>query len=145
MKYAGFWRRSAALFVDVMALGALGEILGQILLVAFGGETERGIYAWGVGHVVVHSFSWLYFALMESSNFHATLGKLFFDIRVVSLDGEVMTFKHAVVRNLCKYISALPLFFGFFMAGFTSKKQALHDIISKSLVIDKPGHQIKFD
>ncbi|TBL76136.1 hypothetical protein EYB31_20670 [Paenibacillus thalictri] len=37
----------------------------------------------------------------------------------------------------CTIISVIPLLFGFMMAGFTNKKQALHDIISGTYVISK--------
>ncbi|HRX16015.1 MAG TPA: RDD family protein [Spirochaetota bacterium] len=144
MRYAGFWRRAAAFFIDMLVVGAVAEITGQVFLVVFGGPNEQGIMAWGYANMVMYGLFWVYFALMESSSFHATIGKLFFDVRVIADNDKEMNFKRAVIRNLCKVPSAMILLIGFFMAGWTSKKQALHDIISGSLVIDKPGHNIIF-
>jgi uncharacterized RDD family membrane protein YckC len=48
-----------------------------------------------------------------------------------------MDFVKAFVRNLSKVISTFILFIGYIMAGFTEKKQALHDMIAGTLVLKK--------
>ena len=45
-------------------------------------------------------------------------------------------FGKSVARRLGRYISAITLI-GFIMAGFTSKKQALHDFLADTLVVKK--------
>jgi uncharacterized RDD family membrane protein YckC len=42
----------------------------------------------------------------------------------------------ATIRYFSKYISAIILFIGYIMAAFTEKKQALHDIIAGTLVLN---------
>ena len=48
-----------------------------------------------------------------------------------------LDFGKAFVRNLCRLISNFTFFIGYIIAGFTEKKQALHDIIAGTLVIKK--------
>ena len=78
----------------------------------------------------------LYYALQESSAYQATFGKRIVGIRVATLDGRQVGFGRALARFLFKIPSALPLFGGFLMQPFSEKKQALHDILAKTLVID---------
>ena len=79
----------------------------------------------------------LYFTLMESSKFQATIGKMALGLIVTDLNGGKLDFSKAFIRNLCKIISNAIMFIGYIMAGFTEKKQALHDMIASTLVVKK--------
>jgi uncharacterized RDD family membrane protein YckC len=120
--YAGFWRRFAALIIDAAILSAGTGILTAI---SFGG-----------GAIVVFFGPWIYEALMLSSEWRATVGKRALSIVVTRSDGSRLSFGRATGRHFAKYISALLLFFGYFMAAFTAKKQALHDMIADTVVVD---------
>jgi len=80
---------------------------------------------------------WLYFSLMESSAWQATLGKKALGLTVTDLEGRRISFGRATGRYFAKIISSLILFIGYIMAGFTEKKQALHDLIAGTLVLRK--------
>jgi uncharacterized RDD family membrane protein YckC len=56
-------------------------------------------------------------------------------MKVVDLWGEQISFGRSAGRNLGKYVSALTLGIGFMMAGWTQRKQALHDKMAKCLVV----------
>ena len=79
----------------------------------------------------------LYFAIMESSSKQATLGKMVLGIVVTDADGKRISLGRAVGRNLGKIISSIILLIGYFMIAFTEKKQGLHDIMAKCLVVVK--------
>jgi uncharacterized RDD family membrane protein YckC len=79
----------------------------------------------------------LYYALLESSTWQGTLGKRALGLEVTDLEGRRISFGRATGRFFAKIISALILWIGFIMAGFTEKKQALHDMIAGTLVIRK--------
>jgi uncharacterized RDD family membrane protein YckC len=81
--------------------------------------------------------NWLYYALLESSTWQATLGKKALGLEVTDVEGRRISFGRATGRFFAKIISALILFIGFIMAGFTERKQALHDMIAGTLVIRK--------
>jgi uncharacterized RDD family membrane protein YckC len=57
---------------------------------------------------------------------------------VTDLQGRRITFARASGRFFAKIITGLiPLGIGYIMAGFTEKKQALHDMIASCLVLRK--------
>jgi len=80
---------------------------------------------------------WLYFSLMESSKFQGTIGKLALGIIVTDMEGNKISFGRATGRYFGKIVSAIILYVGFMMAGFTEKKQGLHDILASTLVWKK--------
>ncbi|HWR71299.1 MAG TPA: RDD family protein, partial [Dehalococcoidia bacterium] len=89
------------------------------------------------GAVVWLVITWLYWALMESSSKQGTVGKDLLGIVVTDAEGNRMSFRKATVRHLGKLASALLVLAGFVMAGFTAKKQGLHDLITGSRVVMK--------
>jgi uncharacterized RDD family membrane protein YckC len=129
--YAGFWRRFAAVLIDGLILSV---VLIPLSLVLRDPEQQTTIYT-PISTVI----NWLYFALMESSDRQATLGKMALGIVVTDLDGNKIGFGRATGRYFAKILSALILFIGFIMAAFTAKKQALHDMIASTLVVKKAG------
>lgn len=134
-QYAGFWRRFAALIIDSFILGAASSILQYgILGAALGLTGVADAFSSWVPSLVI---GWLYWSLMESSSLQATVGKMALGIVVTDLDGRRISFGRATGRYFAKYISAFILFIGYLMAGFTEKKQALHDMIAGTLVVTK--------
>jgi len=77
----------------------------------------------------------IYWAAMESSRYQASLGKMIFGMKVVGGDGKRLSLPIAFGRNLLKLLSAIILFIGFMMAGWTRRKQALHDKIMNCFVV----------
>lgn len=143
--YAGFWKRFAAAIIDSIILQIGGFIGGFMLGIIMGGAMVAG----GAGEdaiaasVSVFSFltgivlNWLYYTLMECSSKQATLGKMALGIIVTDLDGQPISFGKANGRYWGKIVSTLIFGIGFIMAGFTEKKQALHDIMAGCLVVNK--------
>ncbi|HXB10711.1 MAG TPA: RDD family protein, partial [Bacteroidia bacterium] len=80
-------------------------------------------------------FILLYYSFWESSKFQATPGKLAARIRVMNASGDRISFLRALGRNLCKIISGIILLIGYMMAGWTEKKQALHDLITDCVLV----------
>ena len=140
MKYSGFWTRFCAALIDgiiVQILAILaGFIIGLISGIALGGAEGTQALAGLLGSVAGMVISWLYFSLMESSDKQATLGKQALGIKVTNLDGKPISFGQATVRHFAKIISTLILLIGYIMAAFTDKKQALHDMIAGTLVVN---------
>ena len=81
-------------------------------------------------NLLVTMASWLYWASMESSPWQATLGKKALGIEVTDFAGRRISFARASGRYFGKII-----FIGFILAGFTERKQALHDMIAGCLVV----------
>lgn len=141
----GFWRRLVAYFIDgilvyIIAFGAaaaLGYALGvQIdVLGRFHGRVRPRLDV--VRFLLVTMISWLYWAGLESSQKQATLGKRALGLKVTDMQGEPISFGRATGRYFGKYLSPLILGIGFLMAGWTAKKQALHDLMAGTLVVKR--------
>ncbi|QSJ20608.1 RDD family protein [Nostoc sp. UHCC 0702] len=56
---------------------------------------------------------------------------------VTNLNGNKISFDRATGRYFGKYISTMTFLIGYIMAAYTKKKQALHDILAGTLVINK--------
>lgn len=77
----------------------------------------------------------IYWIAMEASRYQASFGKLAIGMKVVDGAGNRLSIPKASGRNLLKFLSAIILFIGFMMAGWTRRKQALHDKIVNCLVV----------
>ena len=156
--YAGFWMRFLALLIDGIIVGIVYSFLIAPLLAfmgfGFASAAENfesgnmtdaeamGMMGFVSGAIVVVSMVTqviyiLYFAIMESSKYQGTLGKMALGIQVTTAEGEKLNFGQALLRNLGKIVSQVILYIGFIMAAFTQKKQALHDLIAGTLVVKK--------
>ena len=128
LEYAGFWSRFAALIVD----NAILTIFGLALLIA---AAFVGAEAVAIANLAFIVISILYWPLMESSERQATVGKQLLGIQVTDANGARLTFVRSLLRNLAKILSSLPFGLGFLLAAFTARKQALHDMVTKCLVV----------
>jgi uncharacterized RDD family membrane protein YckC len=134
--YAGFWLRGAALLIDGVVLMVLGGSFGFVAGFGMGlagyGDDEKLLQAVGFGLGLI--IQWAYYVFMESSNKMATVGKSLLGLVVTDMDGRKIGFGRANGRFFGKYLSAFILGIGLIMAGFTQKKQTLHDMITSTLV-----------
>lgn len=133
--YAGFWKRVAASVIDVFAIGLpLALVLGLVNM-AMGGSEDPLDPTWNAISVVATAL--VYAAFHSSASFMATPGKLAIGIKVVRGDGEKIGYLRGVARYFASILSALLLCIGYLMAAFTQRKQALHDLICDTVVVDK--------
>jgi uncharacterized RDD family membrane protein YckC len=135
--YAGFWLRFAAALIDCLALFMqfcwivlIVIIIGKLVGVTKGYEVSVELLP-----PVISVATWLYFALMESSSWQATLGKKILRLYVTDLQGRRLTLSRATGRTFAKYLSSMTAGIGYILCGFTEKKQALHDIVANCLVL----------
>ena len=142
--YAGFWKRLVAYVLDWIVLYVVFTLAALVLGPMFGpaldhdSMTSREIMRsrpW-IFFVVV-SIPWLYYTLMESSVKQATLGKMALGIKVVDLSGKRISFLRATGRFVGRIVSSMIFCIGYVMAAFTSRKQALHDMMAGCLVVNK--------
>jgi uncharacterized RDD family membrane protein YckC len=129
--YGGFARRAVAGLIDgaVVCAGAAAAVvlLGSKIAI----PSTFGAEFW-LASVIV---GWLYFGLLESSEYGATAGKGILGLRVVDDQGSRISFLRASGRFFAKFISALVLTIGFLMVAITDRKRALHDILAGTLVV----------
>jgi len=153
LAYAGFWLRVWAGAIDVtleiggalvltfaidLVLRRFGRLLGVSPFVSK--------VATGMAFILILSVGgWLYSAFTESSSWRATVGKRALGLQVVTAEGDRIGFGQATVRHFMKFLSLFFLTIGFMMAGWTKRRQALHDMPTDCLVIRVPrerGHSL---
>jgi uncharacterized RDD family membrane protein YckC len=153
--YAGFWLRFVAYLIDglilspvfllflFLGLGMTGGLAHLIALSQQRGELDPAAVATLVSMVFTFIalalvIRWLYHAYLESGEKQATWGKQVLGLYVTNLNGERISFAHASGRFFARLVSNLiPLEIGYIMAGFTEKRQALHDMIASTLVLKR--------
>jgi uncharacterized RDD family membrane protein YckC len=141
--FAGFWRRWAALFLDQVIISIpLITVLFFVMLgmgLASGSQPDpTRVIGLQLGYYVVYLTTALfYYASQESSEAQATFGKRALGIKVTDLQGQRIGFKQAAGRWFSAALSYMAMYIGFAMAGFTQRKQALHDLIAGTLVVDR--------
>ena len=142
--YAGFWLRFVAYTIDAIILGIAGVgaffPLFRANLHAFTSQSPWEVYTspsrplFAI-RLLALMLSWIYYASLESSTWQATIGKKILGLKVTDLAGNRISFARASGRFFGKILSGMILGIGFLMAGFTQRKQALHDILAGCLVL----------
>ena len=151
--YAGFWLRFVAYLIDRIILGVFtaallvpfffllgGAALIDALLRQRGEPFEPGqigglLTVLILISVVAGLVQWLYYAYLESGERQATWGKQALGLYVTDLSGNRVTFGRAGGRFFAKFVTGLTMGIGYIMAGFTERRQALHDMIASCLVL----------
>jgi uncharacterized RDD family membrane protein YckC len=131
--YAGFWLRLAAYLIDLILLFVVEAVLAAAVIVMDPGDLRAFLNI----TPVAYALSWAYFALFESSPLQGTVGKHAVGIYVSDIHGDPISFGRASARFWLKPLSSLVLMVGWIMAAFTPRKQALHDILARTLVLRK--------
>ena len=154
--YAGFWLRVVAAIIDGLLIGIPFVVMVVLIFASaipmlrdLGAEPNSNPFALislllprllllaAVGLVG----TWLYWSLLESSSWQATLGKKALGLYVTDLTGARLSFGRASGRFFAgRGIAYIPSIGGLYflidciMAGVTEKKQAVHDMIAGCLV-----------
>ena len=153
--YAGLWKRFAASFIDSFVTTALSYVLLIPFSLIFGigaagmasGASNpfldgAGIAMMGGMYLIMILLPAVYFGWMHASSHQASLGKMAVSIKVVRGDGQRISFWRGFLRYIAYMLFALltcglGVLISGLMTAFTERKQALHDMICDTLVVDK--------
>ncbi len=141
--------RFAAWFVDILILTIPVTVLLIVLIDRSGLHADalagmqdlseedsailQRIYdqlSWGV--LVMQAFYW---TLLESSRWQATLGKRMMGLVVTDTRGYRLSWQRALLRYLGRVLCGITLGVGFTLALITERRQGLHDLIARTLVM----------
>jgi uncharacterized RDD family membrane protein YckC len=148
--HGGFWRRTSAYLIDSFLVGIANFIVSFIMGFA-GAMTGSAEVAVGVNllaSLIGIVLGWLYFAKLESGDAQATLGKRAMTLKVTYEFGNRISFGRATGRHFAKILSGFIAGIGFFMVGFTERKQGLHDMLASTFVVFdtvQPGQPLPTD
>ena len=114
-RYAGFWWRILAGLIDNIILGIVSIPIAFLM-------PFLGIFIY-----------WLYFVIFQSSKKRSTLGMRVCDIKIHDEHFNKLGFWRLTGRYFATGLSAIILLIGFFMIGFTKRKQGLHDLVARTI------------
>jgi uncharacterized RDD family membrane protein YckC len=142
-RYAPFWRRFIAWILDlaIVTVATVPVAIGLIwIMEALHGDLRMKLgharYLAGLGAVFSWVIGgWLYNAQMLSSERQSTYGKRCFNLRVIGSRGRQVGFAQASARHFAKFLSAFIGFVGFIIAAFSRRRQALHDMVADTVVV----------
>jgi uncharacterized RDD family membrane protein YckC len=140
-RYGGLVTRGIAFAIDaaLINLVALVVSLGATLIASLfhlPSQLKTILLALGAAAYVV----WIvgYFVAFWCST-GQTPGNRVMQIRVVSATGDPVRVVRALVRCAGLVLAALPLFAGFLLIPFDSKRRGLQDRLARTLVLESPG------
>lgn len=146
-RYANFGQRLVALILDSLIVGALeaatvavmytlviglGYLAGDV-----GGALVFTLLAWVMTPALCLAVAVIYFLKGETGLDQGTIGKRVMGIKVVTLQGGTISGGQSVGRLFSRFFSSLFFCLGYFLALFTEKKQALHDMIAGTIVVER--------
>jgi uncharacterized RDD family membrane protein YckC len=144
VRYAGFWIRFAAKFVDGLILGVVLIIPMVVIFGVAGAASARGggpqpeammllqLLA-QLGYYVLAGIYSIFFV----GKYGATPGKMACGLKVVTDTGERVSYGRATGRFFAEILSGMICYIGYIMAGFDQQKRSLHDHICSTRVIYK--------
>jgi len=127
---AGFWQRFGAAVLDTLVL----LIPSLILLLIF---KQGALY-----QLLSTLMSLAYFTYFEGGATGQTVGKRALGIRVYDFrQGGSIGYGRGFLRQIGKYLSAIPLFLGYFWMLWDKEKQCWQDKIAGSVVVPADAYR----
>ena len=135
MLYAGFVRRALAYLFDLALVSLLLGLVYQLLLPQILPQLGIRGFSDQTLALIAYGFYLFYMTLLTCLGRQATVGKVIMGMWVFGMQGQRVNFFHALIRETLKLI-LLP--FGFLM-WFTARKQTLHDLVARTVVLYDPN------
>jgi uncharacterized RDD family membrane protein YckC len=143
MEKAGFFSRFIALFIDGILIGVIAVALSFLLggIIGVTGQSNSGIVAFIGGlmsfvmMIVLFLLHFLYYGYFWSKD-GQSIGKKLMGVKVVSKDGQPLSFIKAGLRGTIGYwISGFVFWLGFIWAAFDANGETWHDKIFGTHVV----------
>lgn len=143
VKFAGFWIRFAAKFID----GILLYVVNTAIQMAAFGVANPQIVDPKTGELIPEQIGLFMTILSINMSIQiayntimigrsgATFGKMAVGIKVITADGGKVSYLRAFGRYMAEILSSITLLIGYIIAAFDSEKRALHDHIASTRVV----------
>lgn len=138
-KPAGFWVRFWAYLIDLLVISAVTSILLKPAFALFGINMETA--SWYAPFAILSAILFYTYFVLMTKFFGQTIGKMIFAIKVVSLKNDSLDWGTLLFREwIGRFISVtiLPLYF---IVGFTSLKQGVHDFFADTTVVHEQSYR----
>ena len=141
-EYATLVDRAVAVIIDSIIAGIITmaisiPLFGFTMLSMTAMADPTAIFGSMMGMYGTVFIVWLlYYTYFEGTS-GQTPGKKMMKIKVVREDNKPMEFSVALIRNILRFIDAMPTLYilGIILIAATEKKQRLGDIVAKTLVV----------
>jgi len=140
MRLGGRWRRLFAGILDLVIVGLISSPFSYRTVSTVTGPD--GFIATQTAYpetFLVAVIGFMYYWLLTACWNGQTLGKRLFHLRVVDVSGQGVGVVQAAVRELVAWAMYVTCCLGWIDLAFIlvqSRKQAVHDIVARTLVID---------
>lgn len=139
MDYAGFWIRLGAWIIDYIIIGVVNLLISIpfifLQMSAISSNDPAGSILYSLLSSLLNLTITISYGTIFIGKWGATLGKMACGLKVVSPEGDKITYLRAFARVFARAVSWLTLSIGFIIAAFDEEKQALHDRICSTRVI----------
>jgi predicted Zn finger-like uncharacterized protein len=137
-RYAGFWIRFCAKFLDGLILGVISLIVNTLLgqFISKGAAPSQIIGLTSLVFVFNLATGAAYVSYFLSS-YQATPGKMACGLKVIMPEGGDISWQRGVGRYFAEMLSSIILCIGYLMAAFDDEKRALHDRLCDTRVVYK--------
>ena len=130
---AGFWIRLVASIID----GVILLVAYFIILFVLGAIGVDYFTMFTFASTLSFIFALGYHIFFPSSNMMGTPGKALLGLKITDESGNKIGVGKAILRYIGYIISALVLYIGFIIVGFTENKRGLHDMVASTRVTYK--------
>ena len=129
-KYAGFWYRLLAGIIDLVVLYVASFAIGFVIGIV---SPEAALIFFIISSAFGFFISLFYYVLFQRSSKQATPGMMVLGIKIYDEQFQRVGFWRLALRYFATILSGIILCIGFFMIGWTRRKQGLHDIIVRTI------------
>ena len=146
--YAGFFTRVAAFCIDSVLVGVLLlAVRIPMLIDMISGEgilNSQVLFEFTGWDVIIYLLTSFYYIFLTYHS-GATIGKRLLRIRVISINGENLSFMDIFYREtIGKFLSGVAMNMGYVLIGIDKEKRGFHDMLSDTRVVyDWEGSQKK--
>lgn len=140
IQYAGFFTRAAAFCIDSFITGILllavklpkwTSMLGG----AKGPLDTKILFEFTAWDIILYFLTCLYFVLLTYYS-GATIGKKLLRIKVISTDGEKLSFMDVLYREtIGRFLCTVTMNMGYILVGLDREKRGFHDMLSDTRVV----------
>ncbi len=142
LRYAGFFIRLLAFFLDGLILGLAGTVILVAAAMAFAAQLRiqspehvniKLVALFDLGLM----FMLILYVVFFLGRFGATPGKMICGLKVVTTDGSRLSYRRALARYFAQILSGMTLCIGYLMIFFDRERRAMHDHLCGTRVIRK--------
>ena len=139
LRYAGFWIRFGAKFIDGIILWVVNfaTTMATTFLIASNNSPQMAIVAAIMNVCIQVGVGIAYNIYFLTGKHQATPGKMACGLKVVTADGDKISAGRAVGRYFAEMLSGMIMMIGYIMAAFDDEKRTLHDRICNTRVVFK--------